>query len=181
MQKIESNDLNMETLINQGKKEKGNSKVMLAAVGVAILIVVGLVGFYASQPAHEEKKTQHLEGAFVEGMPEFDAMSKKIAIQNDEENTFQSPTALGTITMFTRATVRNMSDKTITALEIKVSILDQFDKVIREKKQLVIPTDKIESIPPNTNVSVNIAVEGFSRNDDRARVKWKVTAVKVEK
>lgn len=170
----------METLLNQGKTEKVNYKLLLAAVGVAVLIVAGLVGFYAIQPAQENKKTQHLEGAFVEGMPEFDQMSKRIAIQNDAENTFQSPTALGTITMFTRSTVRNMSDKTITALEIKVAVLDQFDKVIREKKQLVIPTDKMESIPPNTNVSVNIAVEGFSRNDDRARVQWKVTAVKVQ-
>lgn len=170
----------MDTLLNQGKTEKGNYKVLFAAVGAAILIVAGLVGFYAMQPAHEEQKQQHLDGAFLEGSPEFDAISKKIAIQNDAENTLQSPTGLGTITMFTRSKVRNMGDKTITALKIKVGVLDQFDKVIREKEQLVVPTDKIQNLPPNSDIIINIPVEGFSKNDDRARVQWKVTAVKVQ-
>lgn len=170
----------MDTLLNQGKTEKGNYKVLFGAVGVAILIVAGFVGFYATRPAHEDKKQQILEGAFLDGTPEFAAMSKKIAIQNDAENTYQSFTGLGTITMFTRSKIRNMSDKNIIALKIKVGVLDQFDKVIREKEQLVIPGDKILSIPPNSDISVNVPIEGFSKNDDRARVQWKVTAVKIE-
>ena len=169
----------MDTLLNLEKKEKVNYKVLLAAVGAAILIVAAFVGFYATRPAHEDKKKEYLVGALLEGSPEFEAMSKKIAIQNDADNTMESPTALGTITMFTRSKIRNMSDKTIVALEIKVAILDQFNKVVKEKKQIVVPTFQA-SIPPNSDVNITIPVEGFSKDDDRARVRWKVTAVKVQ-
>ena len=169
----------MDTLLNLEKKEKRNYKVLLAAVGAAILIVAAFVGFYATRPTHENKKQEYLLDALLEGTPEFEAMSKKIAIQNDADNTMESPTALGTITMFTRSKIRNMSDKTIVALEIKVAILDQFNKVVKEKKQIVVPTFQA-SIPPNSDINITIPVEGFSKEDDRARVRWKVTAVKVQ-
>ena len=169
----------MDTLLNLEKKEKRNYKVLLAAVGAAILIVATFVGFYATRPTHEDKKQEYLLDALLEGTPEFEAMSKKIAIQNDADNTMESPTALGTITMFTRSKIRNMSDKTIVALEIKVAILDQFNKVVKEKKQIVVPTFQA-SIPPNSDINITIPVEGFSKEDDRARVRWKVTAVKVQ-
>lgn len=168
----------MDTFLQEEKKEKGSNKVLFAAIGAAILIVAALVGFYATRPAHEDKKQQYLEGALLEGSPEFEAISKKIAIQNDSENTLQSPTGLGTITMFTRSRIRNMSDKTIVALEIKVGVLDQFSKVIREKKQIIIPTFQ-PSLAPNSDMNITIPVEGFSKDDDRARVQWKVTAVKL--
>jgi len=170
----------MDTLLQIEKKEKGSYKVLFMAVGAAILIVAAIVGFYVSRPSHEKTKVEILQGALFEGTPEFEEISKKIAIQNDADNTFQSPTGLGTITMFTRSKVRNMSDKTITALQVRVSVLDQFDKVIREKAQIVIPTDKVQTIAPNSDITINIPVEGFSKDDDRARVRWKVTAVKVQ-
>ena len=169
----------MDTLLNLEKKEKGSYKILLAAIGAAILIVAGLVGFYATRPTHEDKKQEYLLDALLEGTPEFEAMSKKIAIQNDAENTLESPTGLGTITMFTRSKIRNMSDKTIVALEIKVGILDQFNKVIKEKKQIVVPTFQA-TIPPNSAINITVPVEGFSKEEDRARVQWKVTAVKVQ-
>lgn len=169
----------MDTFLKDDKVEKRSNKVLFGAIGAAILIVVGLIAFLAMQPAPEDKKKQYLEGAFLEGSPEFEAMTKKIPILNDSENTTFSFTGLGTITMFTRSTIRNTSDKTITALEIKVSILDQFDKVVKDKKQIVIPTFK-ENLPPSENMTITIPVEGFNKNDDRARVQWKVTAIKVQ-
>ncbi|CAN5547754.1 hypothetical protein BH10ACI1_BH10ACI1_26310 [soil metagenome] len=169
----------MDTLLQQEKKEKGSNKVLFAAIGAAILIVAVLVGFYATRPPHEEKKKQYLEGAYLQGSPEFEVLTKKIVIINDADNTLQSPTGLGTITMFTRSKIRNISDKTITALEIQVGVLDQFDKVIREKKQIIIPTFQ-ETLPPNQDISITVPIEGFSKDDDRARVQWKVTAIKVQ-
>lgn len=167
----------MDTFLQDEKREKGSFKVLLAAIGAAVLIVAVLVGFYVTQFAPKDKKEQYLEGALLEGMPEFEVANKKIAIQNDSENTMYSFTGLGTITMFTRSRVRNMSDKTVTALEIKVGVLDQFDKVIREKKQIIVPTFQ-ESIPPNSSINITVPVEGFNKNDDRARVQWKVSAIK---
>lgn len=171
----------MDTFLQDEKKDKGSNKTLLLAILAAILIVAAGIGLYISIPKHEEQKQQHLEGAFLEGTPEFEALTKKIAIQNDDNNTIQSPTGLGTITMFTRSKVRNMSDKTLTALEVRVSILDQMGKVIKDKKMLVVPTDKIKDFPPNSDIFIEIPVEGFSKDDDRARVQWKVTAIKVQR
>lgn len=170
----------MDAFLQNKEKTKGGNSVLYIAVGTAILIVLGLFAFWAARPAPEVKKLQHLEGAFLEGSPEFEAMTKKIPIQNDAENTLWSPTGLGSITMFPRCRIRNTSDKTITALEIRVSILDQFGKVIKDKTQIVLPNEKIESLPPNSDFSITVPVEGFNKNDDRARVQWKVTAVKVQ-
>jgi hypothetical protein len=170
----------MDTFLQDEKKEKGSSKVLLAAIGIAILIVGAIIGVLSLMPSTEEQKQQILEGAVREGSPEFEALTKKIIIINDAQNTMESPTGLGTIMMFIRGSVRNIStDKTFTAIEIKVSVLDPKDKVIKEKMVAVVPTQK-DTLAPQETMSVSITVEGFAKDDDRARVQWKVTAIKTQ-
>lgn len=170
----------METLL-QNEKEKPPSKSMLVALGIAIFVVATIILLLYLKPTTQEVKQQTLDGAYLEGSPEFEAITRKIIIFNDAQNTLESPTGLGTITMFTRATIRNNSDKRIIALEIRVSVVDPFDKVIREKTQLVVPSQDVYTLAPNENMPVLVPIEGFSKDDDRARVKWKVTAIKIEK
>jgi hypothetical protein len=169
----------METLLNNEEK-KGTNKTLLASLGIAILVIAAIIGFLALRPTTQEVKKQILEGAFLEGSPEFEAITNKIIIFNDAENTMESPVGLGTITMFVRGTIRNNSDKRLTALQIRVSVVDPFDKVIKEKTQMIVPTENASSIAPKENLSVTVPIEGFSKDDNRARVKWKVTAIKVE-
>ncbi len=170
----------METLLQQNEK-KGANKVLLAAVGIAVLVIAVILGLLYLKPTTQEVKKQVLEGAYLEGTPEFEALTNKIIIFNDNENTMESPTGLGTITMFARSTIRNNSDKRLSALQIRVSVVDPFDKVIREKTQIVVPSQNAETMGPKENLSVTVPIEGFSKEDDRARVKWKVTAIKIEK
>lgn len=170
----------MDTLL-QNEEKKAPNKTLLVAVGIAILVVAGIVGLLYLKPTTQEVKQQILDGAYREGSPEFEAITRKIIIFNDAQNTMESPTGLGTITMFTRATIRNNSDKRLTALELRVSVVDPFDKVIKEKTQLVVPSKDVVTFPPNENMPVLVPIEGFSKDDDRARVRWKVTAIKVEK
>lgn len=169
----------MDSLYQNDNKEKGVNKVLLAAIGVAVLLVAAVIGIWSLRPTTLEQKQQVLDGALREGSPEFQAITNKIIIFNDAQNTMESPTGLGTITMFIRGTIRNNSDKTITALEIKVGVLDPFDKIIKEKIVTVVPTQK-ETLAPQEVFGVNVPVEGFSKDDDRARVQWKVTAIKIK-
>ncbi len=169
----------MDTFLQDEKKEKGSNKVLLAAIGIAVLIVAAIIGAWSLMPSVEEQKQQVLEGAVREGSPEFEALTKKIIIINDAQNTMESPTGLGTITMFIRGNIRNIStDKTFTAIEVKASVLDPKDKVIKEKMVAVVPTQK-PTLAPQEVMPMNISIEGFAKDDDRARVQWKVTAIKI--
>ncbi|HEY0429693.1 MAG TPA: hypothetical protein VGC76_18065, partial [Pyrinomonadaceae bacterium] len=152
----------MDTLYQNDNREKSSNKVLWAATGIAVVVVGLIIGLLFLRPTTEEVKKQVLDGAYREGSPEFQALTTKIIIFNDAENTMESPVALGTITMFTRARVRNNSDKTITALEIKASVLDPMNKVIREKAQIVVPSQNIEAMAPQQIIPINISIEGFS-------------------
>jgi len=170
----------MDTISQNENREKGSNKVLFAAIGIAVLVIGVIIGLLFLRPTTEEIKTQVLDGAYREGSPEFQALTNKIIIFNDAENTMESPTGLGTITMFTRSRIRNNSDKTILALEIKVGVLDPMNKVIREKQVTVVPSQTVEAMAPQQIISINVPIEGFSKDDDRARVQWKVTAIKVQ-
>lgn len=162
------------------EEKRGPNKMLLAGVGIAILVIGTIVGLLYLRPTTQEVKQQVLEGAFLEGTPEFEALTRKIIIYNDAANTLESPTGLGTITMFTRSIISNNSDKTLTALEIRVSVVDPFDKVIKEKTVTVVPSQSTEVLYPQEKLPVSVAIEGFAKDADRARVKWKVTAIKVQ-
>jgi hypothetical protein len=170
----------MDAFLQEEKKAGGINKMLLAAIGIAVLIVGAIIGILMLMPTEEEQKQQVLEGAFREGSPEFSEMTKRIVVKNDAQNTMESPTGLGTITMFTRAEIVNISkDKPITALEIKVAVLDPKEKVIKEKLTTVIPNQK-DRLAPQESMIVNVPIEGFNKTDDRARVQWKVTAIKTQ-
>ena len=170
----------METLYQNEDSKKGINKVLLASAGIGILVVAAIIGLWSLRPPTEVVKQQVLDGALREGSPEFQALTTKIIVFNDAQNTMESPTGLGTITMFVRGSVRNNSDKTLAALEIKVGVLDPFDKIIKEKLMTVVPSQQKETLAPNEVIQVTIPIEGFAKSDDRARVQWKVTAIKVK-
>jgi hypothetical protein len=169
----------MKILEDQIENPPEKRKYMMMATLVAIL-VVGVAAFiFFSIPTREEIERKSLEGAVREGSPEFEVLTRKISISTDEENTKESPTALGTIVMFISGRIRNMTGKNITGLEIKVAVVDQLNKPIKEKILTVVPTQK-EVLQPEEVMPVRVMIEGFKKDDDRANVRWKVTAIKVQ-
>jgi hypothetical protein len=162
--------------------EKGNNvnKTFLIAILIAALLVGGgVILIWKIQPSMQEQQEQIFSGALREGSPEFDAVTKKIIIENDEENTMQSPIGLGTVMMSIAGKIRNNSDKTLTGLEIRVSVLDSFNKVVKDKTLIVVPIQQ-KKLEPKGEMNVKVRVDGFDKKDDRARISWKVTAIKLE-
>jgi hypothetical protein len=156
------------------------NKSFLVAILVAVLIVAGgILLIWKLQPSMQEQQDQALSGAVREGSPEFDTITKRIIAENDEDNTWQSPVGTGGIMMNIAGRVRNNSDKTLTGLEMKVSVLDSFDKVVKENVLTVVPTQQ-KTLPPKGQMNVTVRIDGFKRDDDRARIRWKVTAIKTE-
>jgi hypothetical protein len=167
----------MESLIR--KPQTGNNKILLGAMVAAALVVAAVVAFFALQPTKQQIEQTSMEGAVREGTPEFEVLTKKIAISTDENNTMESPTGLGTIVMSIAGKIRNMTGKTLTGLEIKVTVIDQMNQPVKDKVLVVVPNQK-EKLEPNETMPVRVMMEGFSKDDDRAMIRWKVTAIKAQ-
>ncbi len=171
----------MELLLeNKDKEKKGINKVFLLSALAGVLIMAGGIYLWSFQPTIEEQKQQQLEGAFLEDAPEFIAYDKQIIITTDLNRTIESPTGLGTISMGIHGDIRNKGDKNINGLQVKVSVVDRYEKPLKEQKIMVVP-NKVEKLNKNEIIHVFIAMDGFPKDADRANIRWKVTAIRFDK
>ena len=172
----------MDTYLKEPEKNEGISKVLLAALVIGTLLIITVIGLLLLNQSPKEVQNQALTGAFREGSPEFDLYTRRIVAQTLEDRTTQSPTGLGTIVMSIGGKVRNMTGKTLTGLEMKVSVVDMLGKVVRDKIFTVIPdvSQGVNELETNQMLDFQVSMEGFSKDDDRANIRWKVTAIKVK-
>lgn len=169
----------METLEQHNAPKKGISKVFIVAFVIAVIAIAGGIWLISLQPSMEEQKQQSIEGAVRPGSPEFEALTKKIVIQTDENRTMESPIGLGTIVMSIGGEITNFSDKIVTGLEINVAVIDSFSKPVKEKTLIVVP-NQYTVLNPNEVAEVTVRIDGFDPKADRANIRWKVTAIKIE-
>jgi hypothetical protein len=166
----------MEDLFNQKNEKKGISKVFVVAILVGVFVMGVAVWVLSWKPPMDVQIAQVLEGSFKEGSPEFEELNKDIVLSTDDR-TVQSPTGLGTISMFIRGNVRNRGTKTFDILEVNVAVVTQFNDVLKEKKVLVVPVQQ-PLMGPDETIPVTLALDGFKPSDDRANIRWKVTAIR---
>lgn len=168
----------MDNFLQETKQEKSRiSGVLITALLVAAAIVAGGLWLLTFQPSREEQQQQQLVGAFLEGSPEFDNYTKQLVITTDFDKTTQSPLGLGTIQMSIHGTIRNKGDRTINGLEVAVSVVDIKNQVVKEKKTMVVPNQSA-IIQPGETIPVFVPIDGFKKDDDRANVRWKVSAIR---
>lgn len=79
--------------------------------------------------------------------------------------------------MYINGKIRNKGQKTITALEVNVGVVTQFNAVLRERRILVVPVQQ-PSLGPGETIPITLTLDGFAKDDDRANIRWKVTAIK---
>lgn len=170
----------MDTFLQEPEKKKGLNKIFLAAIGIGLFAVIIFFGLVSLKSSTSQIQTQALEGAFKEGTPEFEKYTKKIIAETNEEKTTWSPTGMGTIIMSIHGRIRNITGKPLTGLEIKVGVVDSFGKVVKEKTTVVIPKEDVTEIGNGEVLPVHVTIEGFNKDDDRANIRWKVTAIKVK-
>ncbi len=171
----------MDDFLYEKKEEKrGVNKVLLGALLIAAVLIIGVIGLlYKFQPTLEEQKQQQLAGAFLEGAPEFAAYTKNIVISTDTNRTTESPLGLGTIQMAIHGDIRNKGEKIVNGLEVSVSVVDVKNQIIKEKKVMVVP-NQAQKIAPDETVHVFVPMDGFTKTDDRANVRWRVSAIRFE-
>lgn len=169
----------MDDIFRPEQKKRGINPVFIIGLLVGLAIIGVALYALSFKPPMEQQTANLLAGAVRAGDPTFDAVNKDILISTDLDNTVESPTGLGTISMFIKGKVRNKGNRNVTALEVNVAIITQKNEVIRDKNILVVPVQQ-PSLPAGETIPITLTLDGFDRKDDRANIRWKVTAIKVE-
>lgn len=168
----------METLFEKEKK-RGINKTFIVGALIGAIAIAAIVFIAMQRPSMEDQKRAVLADALHEGDQRFQELTRDIIISTDTDKTVQSPNVLnGKITMWITGNIRNKGTRTMNGLEVNVGVVDQFNKVLKEKAVLVIPT-QLASLGPGETIPITLSLDGFDRNDDRANIRWKVTAIRV--
>ncbi len=166
----------MQDFLEPKEKKKGINKVFAAGALLGVLAIGIVIAILAMKPSMEEQTANILAGSFREGSPEFEDLQKDIIIST-ADGTVQSPTGMGTISMFINGKIRNKGTKTITVLEVNVGVVTQFNEVLKERRILVVPVQQ-SALGPGEIIPITLTLDGFKKEDDRANIRWKVTAIK---
>ena len=169
----------MDELFKPEEKKRGLNPVFIGGMLVALALIAVAIYLLSFKPSMEDQTARILEGSYREGAPEFAAITKDILISTDD-NTVESPTGLGTISMYIKGKIYNKGTKTINTLEVNVAVVTQKNEVLREKKIVVVPVQQTVLAPGET-IPITLTLDGFAHKDDRANIRWKVTAIKAGK
>ena len=166
----------MEDLFKVEEQKRGINKVFIVGALIALAVIGLAIWALSFRPSIEEQTSAILQGAFREGSPEYAELNKDIIISTDDK-TVESPTGLGTISMYINGKIRNKGTRPIDVLEVNVAVVTQFKEVIRERRILVVPVQQ-NVLEPGQIIPITLTLDGFSKSDDRADIRWKVTAVR---
>ena len=161
------------------EEKKGINKLLVGGMIVGIIAIGLAIWLLSFKPSMDVQTAKILEGSFKEGSPEYAELNKDIVISTDD-NTVESPMGTGKISMFIHGKIRNKGTRTINILEVSVSVVTQFNQPLRERKILVVPVQH-PSLGPGEIIPITLTFDGFTKDDDRANIHWKVTAIRAEK
>jgi hypothetical protein len=154
--------------------ESNRTLIIVVAVVAAVAIAglfYGLMRFAGSGPTVDSG----LQGAIREGTPQFEQFKSQIVLDDPEAT--EAKRALGDIVMSLQTTVRNLTGKTLSGLEIRAAVVDYEGKPVKQRSVVVVPTRQPE-LAPNKTMQVTVTLDGMSDADARANIKMEVSAFK---
>jgi archaellum component FlaG (FlaF/FlaG flagellin family) len=168
----------MDGFLNETEKKKTNYIGYVIGIFVGIILIAALIYVASLRPSMEDQAAAILQGSLHQGDAGFDELSRDIIISTGE-NTVEWRNAFGTISMSIVGRVKNRGSKgkTFNGLEVNVAVIDQFNEVVKEKRVLVVPTQQPE-LSPGDAIPITLTLDGFKKEDDRANIRWIVTAIR---
>ena len=166
----------MDSLFEKEKK-RGINKAFIVGGLIGIIAIAAVIFIAMRRPSMADQKQAVLADALREDAPQFQEITRDIIIATGD-NTVESPNAFGYISMFITGRIRNKGDRIINGLEVNVAVVDQFNQTLKEKRVLVVPT-QVGQLGPGETIPITLSLDGFDKKDDRANIRWKVTAIRV--
>jgi hypothetical protein len=152
--------------------EEKSRRTLIIVIAIVAAILIGGFFYLLLRRTVAPTAPPTLQGAIRPGSPDWDKYSKLIVL--DEQEADEAKRTLGDTVMSLHATVRNLTGRTLTGLEIRGAVVDHDNKPVKERTLVVIPGRQAE-LEPNKTVKVGVMLEGFSDSDDRANIKMEVT------
>jgi hypothetical protein len=158
---------------------KSESRVIIIAVAVVAALLIAVLFYFLMRATGGGTVTPTLQGAIRPGSPEFDQYREQIVLDDPEATEARRP--LGDIVMTLQTTVRNLTGKTLTGLEMRGAVVDHQNQPLKQRTVVFIPSPvpggPVE-LPPNKTVVARVVLDGMTETDDRANIKMEVTAFK---
>ncbi len=152
-------------------------KVFIVIGLITALLVAGVVYLTTRRADTTPGVEPRLEGALRPGDAEFEKYREQIRVEFiADDNAVEGKRAIGDIVMTLTPTVRNLSNRTLTGLELRAAVVDLEGKPVKERTVIVIPTRRPE-LEPNRTLQVPISLEGFKEQDIRANARVDLTGV----
>lgn len=167
----------MDQFLEKKSEKKGINKVfIIALLGAAVLIAIVIV-VMSFRPSLDDRMAAVLATAVHEGEPGFTELSSDVVLSND--NSVESPMATGKISMFLHGKAHNRGQRKITVLEVEAKVVTQMNDILRQRRMLVVPFQR-DTLGPDETIPLTMTMDGFEKRDDRANIRWRVTAIKAE-
>ena len=155
--------------------ETNRTLIIVVAIGAAVVIAIFFYVLMRASSGSGGGAEPRLENAIREGSPQFEEYRSKI--HRDEPEATEAKRALGDTVMTLTTTVRNLTGKTLSGLEVWAAVVDYDGKPIKQRNVVVIPTRQPE-LAPNKQMQVNVSFDGFKDTDPRANIRMEVAAFK---
>ena len=155
--------------------EETNRTLIIVVAVVAAVAIAGLFYGLMRLSGRSAGSEMALQDAIREGSPQFEEQRKNIVL--DEPEATEAKRALGDIVMSLQTTVRNLTGKTLTGLEVRAAVVDYEGKPVKQRSVVIVPTRQPE-LAPNKTMQVNVLLDGMSETDARANIRMDVTAFK---
>jgi hypothetical protein len=152
--------------------EEKSRRTLIIVIAIVAAILIGGFFYLLLRTTVAPTAPPTLQGAIRSGSPDWDKYSKLIVLDGQEAD--EAKRALGDTVMSLHCTVRNLTGRTITGLEIRGTVVDHDGRPVKEKTIVIIPGRQAE-LESNKTMTAALMLEGFSDSDDRANIKMEVT------
>ena len=164
----------MQAEKNIPEGDSRRTTIIVVAI-LAALVIGGLFYVLMRKSVAGGGPPPRLAGALRPGNAEFEKY--KVQIVLDEPVAEQATSVLGGLEMTLHTTVRNVTGRTITGLEMKGTVIDHQGQPVKERSVVVVPDKGTDELAPNKTLSVLVRLQGFRDSDDRANIKMEVSGV----
>jgi len=154
--------------------ERDSSRNIIIAVAIGAALVVGGLFYLLMRKTVARDSTPTLTSALRPGNPEFEKYKTQIVLDDPEAD--EAKRALGDWVMTLKTTVRNLSGRTITGLEIHAAVVDHQNQPVKERTIVVIP-GKQDELGPNKTLSVSVLLDRMTDEDDRANIRMDIAGL----
>jgi hypothetical protein len=152
---------------------------LLAAIITAmmVLLMAGVLHLAQTGPPGKPAVEQRLEGALRPEMPEFEQYREKIVVE--QLTATESPRAMSDVAVEMNAAVRNATDRTLSGLEMRGTVLDTQDTPVGERTVVIVPARQT-ALEPGEAIRVRILLEGIRPEAERAGLLMEVTGLRFD-